>query len=172
MKPSDIPSDLTNNLDAAFATSCSPKDLPSPLLLHYVYGATVLKLWGKNKEIISMRDNIPRPSPLPNPRMGHDRKRSDHNRSRRRSSRAKEKDEDDQSLRRDGDNKSGSEDLYESGFNRFQGDFLRTPQGAEDLVAWYWLHSPEAIQKMRDEEREAKSAIETWRSNVAPNQDP
>jgi len=84
------------------------------------------------------------------------------------------------SLQRDGDDgsgsnsshESGSGDFYESEINCFQSDFLRTPQGAQDLVAWYWLHSPEAVQRIRDEKREAKSAIETWRSNVVVTQDP
>ncbi|TFK46381.1 hypothetical protein OE88DRAFT_1667712 [Heliocybe sulcata] len=41
---------------------------PSPLLLHYIYGCTVLRLWGRNTELLANSPNFVH-SPPPTPRM-------------------------------------------------------------------------------------------------------
>ena len=51
-----------NNVDARFVTGTNiPK--PSDLLLHYNFGAAVVKYWCRNQNILVERPNIPRPKP-------------------------------------------------------------------------------------------------------------
>ena len=51
-----------NNVDARFVTGTNiPK--PSDLLLHYNFGAAVVKYWCCNQNILVERPNIPRPKP-------------------------------------------------------------------------------------------------------------
>jgi len=49
-----------NNTDATFRRG-TRKPKPSHLLLHYTYGAAVVKHWGQNKDVFMNRPNIPRP---------------------------------------------------------------------------------------------------------------
>jgi len=54
------------------------KPKPADLLLHYNYGAAVVKQWGKNTKVLTNRPDIPRPAvPAPAPmgptRVTHDR---------------------------------------------------------------------------------------------------
>jgi len=65
-----------NNNDATFMNQRKRK--PADLLLHYNYGAAVVKQWGKNTKILADRPDIPRPAvPIPAPmgptRVIHDR---------------------------------------------------------------------------------------------------
>ena len=63
--PSPSPADnmfAPNNADARFVTGTSiPK--PSDLLLHYNFGAAVVKYWCCNQDILVERPNILRPRP-------------------------------------------------------------------------------------------------------------
>ncbi|KAH9959461.1 hypothetical protein BC827DRAFT_1377170 [Russula dissimulans] len=53
-----------NNTTAAFKRGTNlPK--PSPLILHYNYGAAVVKLWGRRTEVLD-RPNVPRPRVVKN----------------------------------------------------------------------------------------------------------
>ena len=66
-----------NNVDATFKKhSCKLK--PSELLLHYNYGAAAVNWWGRGKEVLHNRLNIPcpivsAPAPLGPMKMLHDR---------------------------------------------------------------------------------------------------
>ena len=65
--------------DATFATAGAdaqdPKPKPSGLLLHYNYGAAVVKWWGHHTDILREGEGPPRPSPTPSSRRRGRRRR-------------------------------------------------------------------------------------------------
>ncbi|KIM46509.1 hypothetical protein M413DRAFT_441595 [Hebeloma cylindrosporum] len=55
---------IPNNSDATFKNQSKPK--PSDLLLHYNYGVTAVKCWGRGQNVLREQANPPRPSrPVP-----------------------------------------------------------------------------------------------------------
>jgi hypothetical protein len=74
--PETIQAVAKNNTDAAFKKD-TREPTPSELLLHYIYGAAAVKMWGHGREILQRRTNIRRPAiPTPAP-MGPGRVRHD-----------------------------------------------------------------------------------------------
>ena len=59
---------IPNNSDATFRKRVRKRDLPSDVLLHYIYGAAAVKNWGRGMEILQKHANPPRPQvPAPAP---------------------------------------------------------------------------------------------------------
>ncbi|HEV7736907.1 MAG TPA: hypothetical protein VGO47_05985 [Chlamydiales bacterium] len=147
---------IPNNRDAAFVENVLNSNtheslpLPSGLLLHYNYGAAVLKHWGRNKSFLDL-SSIPRP-PQPVEPVSRLSKASYHRTVVDRKLEAA---------------RSGKEPGGSDGRNANEGNTDRRELDEDEIVMLLWLNNnPEALQEFQEEERLAKESITDWRAGV------
>ncbi|TFK53197.1 hypothetical protein OE88DRAFT_1807069 [Heliocybe sulcata] len=158
-EPDDVTYDVPNCMLAVFSGD-PQQPRPSPLLLHYMYGCTVLRLWGRNVDILA---NNPRfaHTPPPTARMlGPPQTRADYGRVNEKREAARSN----ASSREGGDYESNEEE---------DGEWHRTESGAWQRVRRF--HDFDAVQDLvleltlrgKPERRRAIEAEkEEWVSNM------
>lgn len=150
---------FSNNNDATFLNNQLPK--PADVLLHYNYGAAVVKQWGRNANVLSERPDVPRPPP-PVPaamraqRTVHNRKTSI---AKRVAASAVQK---------------GSSLLHKIG-NRSEvgaGDLEEQEKWDEDdVMLFFWGNSKAARERHAQRDQERTEYLEGWRAGVTGNPD-
>ncbi|KAJ7712939.1 hypothetical protein B0H16DRAFT_1899737 [Mycena metata] len=149
---------VPNNSDATFKKHTRvPK--PSPMLLHYNYGAAAVKWWGHGKSHleISNRPTMPRPSvPVP-AAMGPIR-------NKRTAAQL------DTSIQKRATGNAGG-----SGFSPREGGAAQDAEGmdSDEIVMFFWSQNPAALERRKREvedrtreEEERASRMERWRDSV------
>jgi len=143
---------LPNNSDAAFKNHELPK--PADILLHYNYGAAVVKKWGKNTDVLANRPDIPRP-PVPAPalmgppRAKHDRRVSID----KRTAATSQGGQGSGSKRRRGDD--GTADLE-----------VQDRWDEDDVILFLWGNTTAALERHAQKEQERSGYLENWRATV------
>ncbi|KAJ6530689.1 hypothetical protein B0H19DRAFT_1191825 [Mycena capillaripes] len=149
---------IPNNSDATFRKHTHiPK--PSPMLLHYNYGAAAVKWWGHGKSHleISNRPTMPRPSvPVP-AAMGPIR-------TRRTAAQLEAS-----SLRRATGDAGGSGSRPRDSEAARDGEVM----DADEIVMFFWSQNPAAVERRKREaedrkreEEERASRVEQWRESL------
>ncbi|KIJ31519.1 hypothetical protein M422DRAFT_234529 [Sphaerobolus stellatus SS14] len=141
-----------DNNDAKFRTP-SAGVKPSPLLLHYRYGATAVKQWGKNTMVLNNHPGLrrpPKPETLP---LGPSRTRHDHG-----SVPARRQAEAERLAKLQG---AGSSGLQESA--------MEEPFDEHDVMLFFWGNTPAARERRAQSEKDRKEYIERWQASTAVN---
>jgi len=147
-----------NNSDATFANQELAK--PADLLLHYNYGAAVVKHWGKNKDVLTKRLDIPRP-PVPSPvPMGPIPEKHNHRGSiaKRVITGVKSK------FRTSGRSAGGAAGDLE--------DSEQVKWDEDDIMLFFWGNTKAARERRAQKERERTEYLEDWRAGVATEGNP
>jgi len=143
---------LPNNSDAAFKNHELPK--PADVLLHYNYGAAVVKKWGKNLSALTDRLNIPRPSvPVP-ATMGPISVKGDRNIPIQKRAVAMSQ----------GVQGSGSkEKASEGGAADLE---VQDRWDEDDVILFLWGNTTAALERHAQKEQERRASLENWRAAV------
>jgi hypothetical protein len=142
------------NSDAAFVKNTGLMR-PSGLLLHYNYGAAVVKHWGKNISILTTRPNIPRPPKPAEPARRPPFKQNDRNTTINKLDASREGGNNNLGLR--GGGVGGAGDTNEA-------------LDADDIIMLLWSSNPRTVQRRIAEEKCKDDAIDQWRLAVSVNQ--
>ena len=139
-----------NNMDARFVTGTSiPK--PSDLLLHYNFGAAVVKYWGRNHSILIERPNIPRPK-IEDPTSKKQYKQFDRNAFRETLAGRKAGDASRRDIVKEPGGSGGP--VEDAGWDE------------DDIMLFFWGNTPQARARRMKEQGEKKAAIDQWRVSV------
>jgi len=153
-----------NNTTAAFKRGTNlPK--PSALLLHYNYGAAVVKLWGRRTEILD-RPNIPRPRVVTNhqpsgPSRGRNnrliaiRKREGHGNTACGSGESAEVAE------------GGATDVTDNPTVVMQPMVGYRGWDEDDWMLFFWGNTPAARERYRAADEESSNRIARWATEVS-----
>jgi hypothetical protein len=137
---------VLNNIDAAFKIrNRDPK--PSDLLLHYNYGAAAVKCWGHGEDILDT--HVPRPSPPPLAPKEHPRTQHDRTIAIQKRHKARQKGG-------DGGNVTAGDQPGED----------NTRWDEDDIMLFFWSHTPAAIERNRKKQAESTQSVEQWRRGV------
>ncbi|KAF7983186.1 hypothetical protein HWV62_23436 [Athelia sp. TMB] len=138
---------MPNNSDAMFKTGTPKDDLPAGIIIHYIYGATAFKWWGKHSALLADFVTPRPPAAVPKP-MGHPLKKTNRQSSRiKRPGGALEAPSDDQQ----GEQITGNAESLDP----------------LDVIFFFWSNTPTAINRYRQEEERLKAQISGWAENVA-----
>ncbi|TFK53190.1 hypothetical protein OE88DRAFT_1807068 [Heliocybe sulcata] len=173
--PKDVTRDIPNCMLAVFSGD-PQQPRPSPLLLHYMYGCTVLQLWGRNVDVLADNPRFAH-APPPTARMlGPPQTRADYGRVNGKREAARSN-----ASSREGDHESNEEE---------DGEWHRTESGAwqrvrrfhdfdavQDLVLELTLRGkPERCRQIEAEKEEWESDMRAWVAEVnssgVPPEDP
>jgi hypothetical protein len=143
-----------NNVDATFKKD-TEQPTPSDLLLHYNYGAAVVKRWGHGREVLQSRPNIPRPTvPTPAP-MGPVKVQRD------RSTIIQKRD-----AARRADESGGGIAAARDGRGEMLDAEDQTGWDEDDVMLFFWGNSHAAAERHRQKQDESVRNMEQWRQGV------
>lgn len=139
-----------NNVDAAFLKNTKlPK--PSGVLLHYNYGAAVVKHWGRNTMLLTNQPGIPCPQKVAQPEGRTARSQYSQG---------------SQNLGQAGAaGASGSHTLVGSsghGNVADSGDW-----DEDDIMVFLWGNNPHAVERRNNEQKDREDKIFQWRSTIS-----
>jgi hypothetical protein len=142
-----------NNSDAAFRQNIRLNN-PSDILLHYVYGATAVKCWGKGINVLQDREAIDRPhQPVP-AEAGPSKSRNDRTIALRKRHKARKRDggvSEGPAAGAGGVAESGGQEKWDE----------------DDVMLFLWGNSQAAKERHADEVAEESEKIEQWRRGVS-----
>lgn len=145
---------LPNNIDATFKQN-NRKPKPSDLLLHYNYGAAVVRRWGHGEEVLQNRPDLPRPTELTPATMGPTRT---HDRS---TDTARHADEGGENVVAGG----GPEEMLD-----LEEDQARWDE--DDVMLFFWGNTQAAKERHAKKQEERIQYMEQWTQGVPPNASP
>jgi hypothetical protein len=171
---------LANNTVAAFARGVKVKDLPSPLLLDYHYGASAVAHWGRQHQKLGKPTQIPEqaaPAPMGPPTKTRttsvrqqladkrERSRGDQEAGQPPPRRSRRHLEAESSEPGPEPYTPQEQHILSSGPGYVVRGF--TAEEAEEMVLGFWMSTPEAQAEQEREEIEKASSIEKWRKGVS-----
>jgi hypothetical protein len=143
---------IPNNSDATFRQNTRLAK-PSDILLHYTYGATAIKCWGKETQVLQSRENIPcpgesKPAEAEPSRTKHDRTIALRKREKYRS-------------------QEGGGSTVGPGTGGVVESDGQAMWDEDDVMLFLWGNSQAAKERHVEEVAEKSEQIEQWRGGVS-----